>query len=123
MIQLIILFGILILIAGLVLIIRPALVLDMMQSNREKTWLYVSAIGVRAILGVILIQQAAFSKFPLVIEVLGWISLLAAFAFTILGRQRFTRLLNWIVEKMKPFARPGGLLAVVFGVFLVYAFV
>ena len=123
MTQLIILFGVLIFVAGLVLLIRPQLILGMMETNGEKTWLYLSAIGVRVVLGVILIQQAAFSKFPMLIEALGWIALIAAFAFMALGRQRFTRLMVWIIEKMKPYARVGGSFALIFGAFLVYAFV
>ena len=40
-----------------------------------------------------------------------------------LGRRRFVRFLHWIIEKVKPLARVGGLFAVAFGAFLVYAFV
>lgn len=123
MTQLIILFGALIFVAGIVIIARPPLILDMIQSNGEKTWLYLSAIGARVILGVILIQQAAISKFPLLIEMLGWISLVAAFLFTIMGRRRFTGMMYWILEKMKPYARVGGVFALIFGALLVYAFI
>ena len=123
MTQLIILFGVLIFVAGLVLFIRPQLILGMMETNGEKTWLYLSAIGARVVLGVVLIQQAAFSKFPMLIEVLGWVALLAAFAFMAIGRQRFTRLMAWVIAKMKPYARVGGSFALIFGAFLVYAFV
>ena len=123
MTQLIILFGVLIFVAGLVLIIRPQLILGMMESNGEKTWLYLSAIGARLVLGIILIQQAGFSKFPLLVEALGWVALLAAFAFMALGRQRFARLMAWVIAKMKPYARVGGAFALIFGAFLVYAFV
>ena len=123
MTQLIILFGALIFVAGIVIIARPPLILDMIQSNGEKTWLYLSAIGARVILGVILIQQASISKFPLLIEILGWISLVAAFVFTIMGRRRFTGMMYWILEKMKPYARVGGVFALIFGALLVYAFI
>lgn len=123
MTHLIILFGALIFVAGIVIIARPPLILDMIQSNGEKTWLYLSAIGARVILGVILIQQAAISKFPLLIEILGWISLVAAFLFTIMGRRRFTGMMYWILEKMKPYARVGGVFALIFGALLVYAFI
>ena len=85
--------------------------------------MYAAAIGVRAVLGLVLIQQAMNSKFPLVIEILGWISLAAAVILAVLGRRRFTRLMLWIIGKARPFAPVGGAFAVLFGAFLVYAFV
>lgn len=122
MILLILVFGCLIAGAGVLLLVRPVLVMGLIESNGERAWIYATAVGARVVLGLLLIQQAAQSKFPLVIEILGWFSLVAAIFLAVLGRQRFTRFLNWILEKVKPFARVGGLFAAVFGAFLFYAF-
>ena len=123
MIYLIILFGGLMTIAGIVLLIRPALVIDFMESNGDKVWLYILAIVVRILLGWILIQYAAYSKFPLVIEIFGWLMILAGLSFLLIGRSRFVRFMNWIIGKLRPFVRLAGVFAMAFGVFLVYAFI
>ena len=119
---LIIVIGALILAASLSLIIRPALVIGVMESSGEKTWLYVLAIGVRLVLGWLLIQHAAVSKFPAVITVLGWIALIAAFFILVIGHTRFVRLVQWVTGWVKPWARFGGFFGAVFGAFLIYAF-
>ncbi len=123
MITLIIVFGVFIFLAGLYLLVRPAKFIGQIEALGERAWVYALAIGIRAVLGLILIQQAVNSKFPLVIEVLGWISLVAAIILATLGRRRFTRLMFWIIGKARPIAPVGGFFAVLFGAFLVYAFV
>ena len=123
MIYLIILFGGLMTIAGIVLLIRPALVINFIESNGDKVWLYTLAIVVRILLGWILVQYSANSKFPLLIEILGWLMILAGLSFLLIGRSRFVRFMNWIIGKLKPFVPLAGVFAMAFGVFLVYAFV
>ena len=123
MIKVVIVFGVLITLAGLYMAARPAKFIDRIESLGDRTWVYAAAIGVRAVLGLILVQQAMNSKFPLIIEILGWISLAAAALLAMLGRRRFTRLMLWITARARPFAPVGGLLAVLFGAFLVFAFV
>jgi hypothetical protein len=123
MIALIIVLGVFICLAGLYLLIRPAQFIDQIAALGDRIWVYAAAIGVRAVLGLILVQQAMNSKFPLIIEILGWISLAAAVILAALGHGRFTRLMFWIIGKARPIAPVGGLFAVLFGVFLVYAFV
>jgi len=123
MITLIILFGVFIALAGLYLLLQPARFIAQIESLGDRVWVYAAAIGVRAVLGLVLIQQAANSKFPLVIEILGWISLAAAISLAALGRRRFMRLMFWLIGKLRPFAPVGGSFAVLFGGFVVYAFV
>lgn len=119
---LIILFGVLILVASLSLMIRPSLVIGVMESSVEEIWLYVLAVGIRLLLGWLLIQQAAASKFPVAIAVLGWIALIAAFSILVIGHGRFVRLVRWVTRWFKPWSRVGGLFGVAFGAFLIYAF-
>lgn len=123
MTTLIILFGILIAAMGFLLLFRPAMVLGIMESSGEKLWLYLVAVGARVVLGLLLLLASEQSKYPLVIEVLGWIALAAAVFLALLGPKRLGRLVRWIVDKVKPFAPIGGLIAVAFGAFLVWAFV
>jgi hypothetical protein len=118
----IVLVGILIFVSGCVLIVRPEVVIGVIEKRDESPWLYAMAIGVRAALGLLLIVLAERSRFPLTMVVLGWISIAAAVVLQALGRPRFTRFMRWIIRKVKPWARMGGLFAVLFGAFLVYAF-
>ena len=109
--------------SGLVLLVHPPLIIGFIERRDESAWLYAFGIGVRLILGLLLIQLAVQSRFPLVITILGWISLAAALSLAAMGFRRFTRFIRWIMEKVKPWSRWGGLFAVAFGAFLVYAFV
>jgi len=118
----ILLFAFLIAMTGIVLMVRPPVVMDFLESNSDKTWIYASAILVRALLGWIMIQQSIHSKFPLTIEILGWLMLFAALFLLLLGRSRFTRLIRWLMTKLRQLSRLAGLFALVFGAFLVYAF-
>ena len=71
------------------------------------------------LLGRILIQQSTHSKFPLIIEILGWLMMLATLFLLLLGRPRIMR---WLMTKLKQLSRLTGLFALVFGAFLIYAF-
>ena len=122
MIQLILFFGVFFAVAGVIFLVRPSLLIGLLDSQGDRKWVYTSAIGVRLVLGLLLIQQAANSRFPLVMEILGWILLAAALLLAVMGRQRFERLMRWILGIVKPFAWAGGLFAIVFGLFLVYGF-
>ena len=119
----IIVFGLLTFIAGILILINPATVFAPLRNNVEKPWLHVTAIVVRLILGVLLIQYAGVSRFPLIIEILGWLSISAALVFGIIGRQRFIGLMRWAFSFLQPWGRIGGLFASLFGGFLVYAFI
>ena len=120
---LIISFGILMLMAGIVLITNPETIFKVLRENSYKLWLYISAVVVRLLLGALLIYQAGVSKFPVIIEVIGWAAIFAAIVLTVIGRKNFERLISWVLSLVKPLGRIGGILALCFGSFLVYAFV
>ena len=122
MTYIIILFGLLTLLAGVIILISPKIIFGVLRKNIEFLWLHVTAVGVRLALGTLLILFANESKFPIIITVLGWLSIAAAITFILIGRQRFIALMNWAFSLLKPYGRVGGLFAAVFGGFLVYAF-
>ena len=107
MTTLIIIFGALTLLAGLIIIINPENIFGL----------------VRLVLGALLVYQSGVSKYPLVIETIGWLSIVAAIFFSVIGRNNFKRLMSWALSLAKPLGRIGGFVAVCFGTFLVYAFV
>ncbi|MCK5707524.1 MAG: PigN domain-containing protein [Candidatus Aureabacteria bacterium] len=120
---LIIIFGALTLLAGIVIVINPEVIFGFLRNNFDKLELHILAVVVRLVLGVLLIYQSNVSKFPFVIEIIGWISIVAAIFLAVMGRRNFHRLMSWALSFVKPFGRVGGALAVAIGAFLIYAFV
>ena len=119
----IIVFGALTCLAGIVILLNPELVFGYIRKSYNKTGMYIVAIVIRLVLGILLIHQSGISRYPLAIEIIGWLSIVAAVSFTVIGHGRFIRLIAWTLGFVKPMGRPGGIIASVFGVFLVYAFV
>ena len=120
---LIIIFGALTLLAGIVIIINPEVIFGFLRNNLDKLVLHILAVVIRLVLGALLIYQSNISKFPFVIEVIGWLSIVAAIFLAVMGRRNFNRLMSWALSLVKPIGRVGGVLAVAFGAFLIYAFV
>jgi len=119
----IIVFGILTLLAGVVIIINPEIVFAFLKRYLKKLELQILAIVVRLLLGALLIYLAGVSKFPLVIEVIGWLSIITAITFAIIGRNNFKRLMSCAMSFQKPYGHFGGFIAICFGGFLIYAFI
>jgi len=115
--------GLLLILAGCVILANPQRIYGPLTDNIEKPALQIAAVLVRLALGFLLISQATVSKFPLVIEVLGWLSVVAALGLAVIGRGNFTRLMKWALTLVKPLGRASGFVVVAFGAFLVYAFV
>jgi hypothetical protein len=119
----IIIFGILTLLAGIVILINPDKIFGFLRNNLDNLALHILAVVIRLILGILLIRQSDVSKFPFTIEIIGWISIIAAMVFAVMRRSNFNRFMSWALSLVKPFGRVSGILAVAFGAFLVYAFV
>ena len=120
---LIIIFGALTLMAGIIIVINPEVIFGFLRNNLDKLELHILAVVVRLVLGVLLIYQSNLSKFPFVIEILGWTSIVAVVFIAAMGRRNFSRLVSWALSFVKPFGRVGGVFAAAFGAFLIYAFV
>jgi len=120
--MLIIILGILMLLAGVFILANPDPLFKVLQNNADSLWLYTGAVVVRFLLGFLLISQAKVSKFPGVVEIMGWIAVFAAVSFLLMGRKNFIRLIIWAFSFVKQLGRTGGLLAISFGFFLIYAF-
>ena len=103
-------------------IINPEYVYGPLIKHVERLRLQIIAVTLRLLLGVLFITQSDNSRYPLVIEILGWLSLAAALLFAVMGRNNFRRIISWALSMDKAYARTGGAVAVCFGAFLVYAF-
>ena len=123
MTNVILLFSLLTFIAGIIILFDPEIIFGVLRDNLDKPGLQVMAVVLRLVLGILLIEYATLSRFPLTIEVLGWLSIAAALTFVLIGRANFLRLMNWALSLLKPYGRIGGVFAAGFGAFLFYAFI
>ena len=123
MTNIILLFAFLTFIAGIIILFKPEIIFGVIRDNLDKVGLQVVAVALRLVLGILLVEYAPVSRFPLVIEVLGWLSIAAAVTFMLIGRANFLRLMNWALSLLKPYGRIGGVFAAAFGAFLIYAFI
>jgi hypothetical protein len=119
----IMLFGTATVVAGIIIAINPESVFGLMRRKLESLGLHILAVVVRIIIGVALIMCAAESKYPTVILILGWISIVAASVLGIMGRTNFRRLMSWALSLKPSFGRIGGFIAILFGGFLIHAVV
>ena len=123
MTAIIMLFGLMTCLAGVIIIYKPEIIFGVIRDNLDKPGLQVVAVTLRLVLGILLIEYASVSRFPLIIEILGWLSIAAALTFMLIGRANFLRLMNWALSLLKPYGRIGGIFAAAFGGFLFYAFI
>jgi len=122
MIIMIYIFAVLLVLAGFLLIINPDFFFSFLDKNVDKLWIYVASVIVRIIFGGLLLYSSSYSKFPLVISILGWMIVITAVILFLVGRKNFEKLVLWVISIFKPYGRFGGLFSVGFGSFLIYAF-
>ena len=118
----IIIFGTLLILAGLSLVVDPDIIFDFLIGEMDKLWLYISAISVRLLLGIFLILSAKKSKYRFTIIVLGILLILAGIFLVSMGRDTFQDLISILIPEFRHLGRVGGLLSMAFGGFIVYAF-
>ena len=119
--HLIMAFGLFILVSAGLLIVRPATFTAFMLKNADQTWLHVTAVVVRLALGIALLLYAPSSNFPLTLNVLGWIALVAGIVLALIPPLKFKRMIHWSFDRFGKITRVAGVLAVLFGAFLIYA--
>ena len=116
------LFAILMLLTGLSLLIIPEFIFGWMQDNTGNKLLYISAILVRLVFGILFIIAAKESKYPDVIKFFGYLFIIAAIIFLFMGHESFKDLIASMIPHLKPYAPVSGLIGMALGGFLIYAF-
>ncbi len=119
----ILLFGISILLLGVVILVNPDSIFGLIISHSESLSLHVLAVVVRLVLGIALITYAAASHYPVALQALGWLTITAAVILGIMGRSRFKGLMTWALSFASAFGRFAGFGAILLGGFLIYAVV
>ncbi len=116
---LITLFGVLICLAGLVILIFPVQFRNAMNKwTGQPRFLF--AVIIRVVLGAILLSEAANLKFPLAMKIIGGISILAAVVLLLVGQERMDRFIDWWMRMSDNLLRFWSIFAFAFGAFLIY---
>jgi len=111
----------LIAIAGLTILLKPAIILEWIEINAPNQVLYFSAIVSRTLIGITLILAAKHSRFPTAIKVLGIITLVAAIVFMFVGHENFKHFMTNMIPRIKSYAPVSGIIGIAVGAFLFYA--
>ncbi len=117
----VLIIGLLMALAGLIIVFKPALFFDPLKKHQESTGLWLLAVVVRILVGLLLVNAAPATKYPLMLEILGWLAIGAAVVIAAMGRTRFARLAGRLLEMADTLGRISGVFAIAFGAFLAYA--
>lgn len=113
------LLGVLIVLIGLLGLVAPGRFRAIFAGVTSQTR-FLAAICLRVGLGVFLWIVADELRFPYVMRIIAAISLLAAVAILIMGREGLNRLVDWWLARSDGLLRVSTFVAALFGGFLVY---
>jgi len=116
----IVLVGVAIATVGAYGVVRPTMLVELVNSTWESPRAFPFAIVFRFALGIVLWVAAPECRHPDVVRVLGAIAVVAAIAALVLGRERIERFLVWWMERAAAFIRGWATVAIAFGGFLIY---
>lgn len=118
--QWVLLIGALICAISLFLILRPAQLPGLLDRVFGSRWLYAAAL-LRLLLGAALIAAAPGVAFPGAVELCGWLFVLGGLGLVVIPAPLLRRIADWF-SALSPLAtRLWLILALSFGLFLVYA--
>ena len=120
MTYIILLFGILVTLGGAVILVRPKYFFGRITKYGDALGLHVIAVIVRIILGVALGVGASDAKYPIVLQIFGWLTITAALILGGMGRARFRKLIKWAQELPRSFQRVAASFGILLGCFLIY---
>ena len=111
--------GVLIVLIGTMGLLNPQSLMSLVEhwQGPKRFWF---AILVRLVLGVTLLLVAPACRAPLLVRIIGVISIVAALGILILGRPRLDSLIKWWLMRPR-LLRVSAIFAVAFGALLVYA--
>jgi len=105
---------------GIVGIADPSLLLDATSFTLTSLGLYVAA-AFRVVFGFVLIGVASTSRMPRTLRILGAIIVVAGIITPFVGVERARGIVEWWVRQGIAFMRIWASLAVIFGLFIIYA--
>jgi hypothetical protein len=112
--------GILIIAGGVVGMTRPATLFAVLQRFRTPAGVW-SAAALRIAMGLVFLAAAADTRWPLFIQVMGWLTLAAGVMLPIVGVERFGRLIDWWMARPQGFVRAWCVVALALGGAIAFA--
>ena len=112
--------GVVIAVIGAIRVASPhrlIMLLDRLQS-RTRFWL---AVTMRGVFGAVFLAVAPDCRHPLVVQVVGVVSLVAALGLLAMGRERLDAFIGWWLSRPPTLIRFSATAAIAFGILLVYA--
>lgn len=116
----VVVFGIVVITLSLWGIAHPETLLRLVRSILDKSWGMAFAVVARIILGLSLLIAAPASKFIVLFTFFGWLTLIAAVALPIIGRERLVPIFDWFQGLSNLVIRLWLMFGVLFGVFMLY---
>jgi hypothetical protein len=113
-------FGFMVATIGAVGVATPSVLLELSDSLITSAVLY-GAAAVRAFFGAVLLWVAPASRAPKTLRVIGALLILAAVLTPFFGVERSRDMLDWLLNQGPMFTRAWSGVAVVLGLFIVYA--
>ena len=101
-------------------VITPKGLIGLVMGVWDKSYAMFLAVVVRIALGVLILVAAETSRFPTVFFIIGWISIVAAIAIAIVGKERIGKVIGWGMQLPQLLMRMWCLFGVAFGLFLGY---
>jgi hypothetical protein len=117
----ILLIGVMYVLFGLVLLIKPKILLDWAKDYSERFGFQLGAAILGVAIGILFFLGAGVSKFPGFFEFIGIMALGGGVISIFLPPGNFKRLIAWELRIFSPYTLPLGLVEVAFGAFLIYA--
>ena len=112
-------FGVLICLAGLIILLAPDKFRNLINRFDGQPR-YLFAIIIRIVIGAILLWEASNLKFPFAMQIIGGISILAAVVLLLVGQERMDRFIDWWIKQSEIVFRVASVLAFALGAFLIY---
>jgi hypothetical protein len=114
------LVGAVVVVFGLIGMAQPQRLMAWVKSAwlLDRLWL---PVGIRLVLGAVLIHAAPDCRLPQAVRVIGVISIISAIVILLAGSQRVSAFADWWARQPPTFVRYWCLAATLFGGFLVFA--
>lgn len=111
--------GAVIVLVGLVGLGQPGRFRAMFEAMDSQTR-FVLGVGIRLVMGALLLWVADELRYPQVMRILGVVAIAAALGILVAGRARLDRLVDWWMRLDDGLLRLSAAFAAAFGAFLVY---
>ena len=109
------------LLTGLLGLFKPQKLIQFVNVSWESDWGFWFAVCYRLVLGILLFLISDSTRYPIVIYYLGILFIFSGVTGFLIGKKHLTKLIDWWLSKPENLCRGWSVIAVAFGLFLIYA--